>query len=113
MKDYTLSEISDICVEMCNSRSLKEIPCKSCKMQEICKTLNWQKYHRGFSPNNWDIEPRDMIELPCKQEIKFSEERSEWQVVWRDDFIQRIRFADFTTESEADEFWAKLKGGKK
>lgn len=69
---------------------------------EECKTVDFE-----------NIEQSDVIELPCKQEIKFSEERSEWQVVWRDDFIQRIRFADFPTEPEADAFLADLKGGKR
>lgn len=103
MRDYRLSEIKEICESMrgnggCIKCSLYPEVC----IDMICDTI----------PNKWDVKPHDMIELPCKQEIKFSEERSEWQVVWRDDFIQRIRFADFTTESEADAFLEKLKGGK-
>ena len=111
MKDYLLSEIKEYCKQRCvkfakpykNETKLLS-PCKKCEMLEtICKeTL----------PVGWDIEPRDMIELPYKQEIKFSGECSEWQIVWRDDFIQRIRFADFPTEAEADEFLRGLKEDK-
>ena len=111
MKDYRLSEIKEICEEKCNSCSLKEIPCKSCKMQEICKTLNWQKYHRGFSPNNWDIEPRDMIELPCKiPMIAINEQALAYQVVYRSilgtgEIVTRI----FDNETDADVFLSYCK----
>ncbi len=107
MKDYRLSEISDICEEKCNSCSLKEIPCKSCKMQEICKTLNWQKYHRGFSPNNWKLEPRDMIELPCKCK---STVNRDWLVYYRSKYdCGLIEQQAFSSEAEADAFLAKKK----
>lgn len=97
MKDYTLSEVK----AHCKARVGKyPFPCRGCEMEVICKST---------LPVGWDIEPRDMLDLPCKQEIEFSKEHSEWQVVWRDDFIQRIRFADFPTESEADAFLADLK----
>ena len=69
---------------------------------EECKTIDFE-----------NIEQSDVIELPCKQEIKFSEERSEWQVVWRDDYISRICFADFSVEADADAFLEELKGGKR
>lgn len=111
MKDYRLSEIKEICEEKCNSCSLKEIPCKSCKMQEICKTLNWQKYYRGFSPNNWELEPRDMIDLPCKQALGKAFMAYKWEVFFRlKDGVIGSKL--FDTEPEADAFLAGLKGGK-
>ena len=111
MKDYRLSEIKEICEEKCNSCSLKEIPCKSCKMQEICKTLNWQKYHRGFSPNNWKLEPRDIIELPCKGIVHSS--LGDALVICYRNHNGEILIMPFTEEETANKFLEELKGASK
>lgn len=97
MKDYRLSEVKECCKHMC-AKFPK--PCKDCEMQAICKdTL----------PLGWDIEPRDMIELPCK-EHRVNAYGDVWDVYYRDyECYGKIDNKIFFTEANADEFIAQLK----
>lgn len=98
MKDYLLSEIKEYCRKRCARFSE---PCKKCEMLEtICKeTL----------PVGWDIEQRNMIELPYKLYRKFSHD---WQVVYFDNARYEVKIKCFTGENEADDFLQELKGKK-
>lgn len=105
MKDYRLSEIKEICeLETQNGGCLK---CffypNSCL-----------KMFKGV-PRRWDIEPRDMIELPCKEHFTYTHDNGHitenWRVFYRSE-LALIETAFFSTEPEADAFLAKLKGGK-
>lgn len=57
MKDYRLSELKEICKSMTGNGG-----CLKCPLYpNVCLTTL-----RDVVPNKWDIEPRDMIELPYK-----------------------------------------------
>lgn len=56
MKDYRLSEIKEICEQQAN--------CDNCEGLAFCEYLRHCRI-----PNEFDIEPRDMIDLPYKQRI--------------------------------------------
>lgn len=115
MKDYRLSEIRDICETMHNE--FGEYACIYCEnngLGDFC-TVEFVD-----SPTDWyvDVEPRDMIELPCKIEvnadpckIEVNADPYKWQVIWRGSY--RIHTCEFYTEAEADAFLAELKGDRK
>ena len=85
MKDYTLSEQKAICM----------------KYAEV-------RFKRPFAYD--DIEPRDMIELPCKLPAVSGKQL---QVVYRDKYgYVRSKPYDLDEEPDADAFLADLKGGK-
>ena len=106
MKDYRLSEIKEICKSMTGNGG-----CLKCTLYpNVClKTLI------DVVPNKWDIEPRDMIELPCKEHFTYTHDNGHitenWRVFYRGEFAL-IETAFFPTEAEADAFIAELKGGK-
>ena len=58
-----------------------------------------------------DIEPRDMIELPCK-EHRVNDYGDVWDVYYRDERYGFVRHECRGTEAEADAFLAELKGDK-
>ena len=115
MKDYLLSEIKEYCKQQCvrfakpykNGTKLLS-PCKKCEMLEtICKeTL----------PVGWDIEQRDMIELPRKEEFEFVQNYGmvrHWRVYYLDKENNIMQHKYFLSEFEADEFIEKLKEDRK
>ena len=105
MKDYTLSEAKKICEE---HRTCGDCPLKIVTSRGIgCVFCN--------IPSQWQnpIEPRDMIELPCKTPANadpWQISPYKWQVIWRGSY--KICTGEFHTEEEADAFLAELKGGK-
>lgn len=103
MKDYTLSEIK----AHCKVRVAKyHNPCKGCEMEVVCKST---------LPLGWEIEPRDMIELPCVNVATispFGKEIKLYEVHYRDNKTNAILTKICKTEPEADAFLAELKGGK-
>lgn len=112
MKDYRLSEIKEICEKMHNE--FGENACINCEnngLGDFC-TVEFENY-----PTDWyvDVEPRDMIELPCKiPMIAINEQVLSWQVAYRSVLgTGDIRTRLFDTESETDAFLAELKGGKR
>ena len=103
MKDFTLSEVK----AHCKARVGKyPFPCKGCEMEVVCKST---------LPVGWDIEPRDMIELPCKEHFVYEHDgghvTENWRVFYRAGYAF-IGTAVFDTEREADAFLADLKGVK-
>lgn len=110
MKDYTLSEVKEMCKKHHNGK------CSSCTFHENDEEVLACKF--VVSPLAWgidigDIEKRDLIELPYK--VKFAEviggkERIFfWQVLSRrENGIIGIDF--FEKSREADDFIAKIKG---
>ncbi len=108
MKDYTLSEAKKICEE---HRTCSDCPLKIITQRGIgCVFCN--------IPSQWqnDIEPRDMIELPCKEHFVYKHDdghiTENWRVFYRAEFAL-IGTAVFPTEPEADAFLADLKGGER
>ena len=105
MKDYRLSEVRDMCEE-CWERKRN---CDECGVEGMCSSCFDEL------PYNWDdIEPRDMIELPCK--VRFEDKMTGktiigWQVLSRKDGGY-VGSDWFTKEEEADEFLQELKNGK-
>ena len=106
MKDYRLSEIVVHCKEMHDKYG--ENACELCdrEVSEFCI--------KEFEncPSHWDdIKPRDMVELPCKIEVKYAINYSNWQVVWRNrNGNGSLMTKMLETEPEADEFLAELGG---
>lgn len=107
MKDYRLSEIKEICKKM-----QVEYGSNSCDM---CENLHYDveqlcchKFEEGCPCNFNDIEPRNMIELPCKQQYHDSVFGLAWIVLWCNQ-NGNIDGKNFITEDDADEFLAKLK----
>ena len=101
MKDYTLSEAKKICEE---HRTCGDCPLKIVTLRGIGCIF-------GIMPRNWKnpIEPRDMIDLPCKLPAVSGKQL---QVVYRDKYgYVRSKPYDLDEESEADAFLAELKGG--
>ena len=100
MKDYRLSEIIAECEKQEN--------CNDCPCGDFCKYVDvFSEY-----PAEWnDIEPRDMIELPCKCK---STVNRDWLVYYRSKYdCGLIEQQAFSSEAEADAFLAELKGDKK
>ena len=112
MKDYRLSEIKEICEAMHNKYGENAcIYCENEGLGDFCN-VEFENY-----PIDWyvDIEPRDMIELPCKDYVFFKDEEDEeeyWFVYYRSTEFNCIDCKFFETEAEADAFLAELKGGK-
>lgn len=107
MKDFTLSEMKAHCTKVIQSG-------KDCT---YCKKYDPSLYNfcmKGLSdiPAEWkmDIEPRDIIELPCKELVKYSGKPT-WVVHYRD---KKLGFYTvmFDSEPEADVFLAGLKDRK-
>ena len=97
MKDYRLSEIK----AHCKARVAKyQNPCKGCEMEVVCKST---------LPVGWNIEPRDMIELPYKEFHEVYHGQGLWFVFYRaEGGLMGSRY--FNEEPEADAFLAELKG---
>ena len=70
-------------------------------------------YYEGYRKLG---EPRDMIELPCKEHFVYKHDdghiTENWRVFYRAEFAL-IGTAVFPTEPEADAFLADLKGGER
>lgn len=98
MKDYRLSEIKEICKTTIGG-------CNNCGVQNECHLLSAQQ------PHGWDIEPRDMIELPCKMEYEGKYGKC-WKVYYRNVLDGTIDNQGFYDEEQADEFLQELKNGK-
>ena len=98
MKDYRLSEVQAICVK----RKRINAGCVGCEMEEFCFAL---------SPACVDIEPRDIIELPCKIANPNDLPTANWQVIWRKQEGGCIETRTFSNETDADMFLAYLKRG--
>ena len=99
MKDFRLSEIKEIC-----------------KNGGCCPLIMNCGGNRGnLAPSYWEIEPRDMIELPCKIPLALTDGTTTfkvWQLVYRGNdgrVIERI----YTTEIEANKALQELKGEKR
>lgn len=94
MKDYRLSEIKKACLQQPES-------CDDCKCESFCHCT----IGKGLVPGQWDnIDPRDMIELPCKISIA----NDKWQVIHRDK-DNAITIRTFREEAEADKFLYELR----
>ena len=98
MKDYRLSEIKEICKTTIGG-------CNNCGVQNECHLLSAQQ------PHGWDIEPRDMIELPCKMEYEGKYGKC-WKVYYRNVLDGTIDHKGFYDETQADDFLQELKNGK-
>lgn len=99
MKDYRLSEIKEICKTTIGG-------CNNCGVQNECHLLSAQQ------PHGWDIEPRNMLDLPCKQQLDIENRIYQWEVIYRGkDGL--VYFNMFGREAQADAFLAELKGDKK
>lgn len=110
MKDYTLSEVASVCISkqtLYNGTVLYD--CKNCEFEQICSPTKWG------SKVGEIIEPRDMIELPCKEHFTYTHDNGHitenWRVFYRSE-LALIETAFFPTETEADAFLAELKGSK-
>ena len=111
MKDYRLSEIKDICKQL--HAEYGECACDECYIGTMC----WKVCDESI-PKDWDdIEPRDMIELPCKLKyIKINPDRQKyfigseaWKVIYMAKYDGQIYDESFDEEVEADEFLQELK----
>lgn len=102
MKDYTLSEILSGNVDVLKTDTKQ----------------NYALWQIQRAVRDFDIEPRDMIELPCKipltiyhQQLKEIPITTSWEVLYRD--IEKSKNAVFVklfyNEGSADEFLASLK----
>ena len=107
MKDYRLSEIQNH-----NWNRLWDLGDDIAKRRLEFEFLRKAQY----SLEHLDIEPRDMIELPCKEHFVYTHDdghiTENWRVFYRAEFAL-IGTAVFETEPEADAFLADLKGGKR
>ena len=109
MKDYLLSEIKEICKQL--HAEYGDCACDECYIGTMC----WKVCDESI-PKDWDdIEPRDMIELPRKEEFEFVQNCGmvrHWRVYYLDKENNNImRHQYFLSEFEADEFIKKLKEG--
>ena len=102
MKDYRLSEIQN--------HNFNELWALS---DDIAKRrLEFEFLRKAqYSLEHLDIEPRDMIELPCKVRLKLDKSTVVWQIVSRAE-DNGISTRIFINESRADEYLAELKGDK-
>lgn len=101
MKDYTLSEAKKICE---GHRTCGDCPLKIVTQRGI-GCLFW------IMPRKWQnpIEPRDVIDLPCKIPVRLDDD-VRWQVVYHG--LTRsgiIITTQLFTEHEADAFLADIK----
>lgn len=109
MKDYRLSEIKEICKSMTGDGG-----CLKCTLYpNVCLTTLGD-----VVPNKWDIAPRDMIELPCINEIDKSKtgcytlDGKFYEVIFRDK-DGSIKVEQAESKDEANKFLAMLKGSDK
>ena len=104
MKDYRLSEL-----EFCDCHCHYHGEPNGCNRPEgECEAY---RQYLELVELEKEIKSGDMIELPCKIEVKYAINYSNWQVVWRnrngnDSLMAKM----FETEPEADEFLAELVG---
>ena len=96
MKDYRLSEIKYICE--------KTESCKNCECSGLCFVLTDMR-------SLTEIEPRDMIDLPCK-EHRINRNLHVIDVYYRNPKFGFIEHDVFPSETEADKFLQELKNGK-
>lgn len=102
MKDYRLSEIQNH-----NWNELWDLSDDIAKRRiEFVFLRNAQ-----YSLEHLDIEPRDMIELPCKIATP-NDIFIDWQVIWRTKEGGCIGTKSFDCEAKADAFLAELKGDR-
>lgn len=108
MKDYRLSEVKEICKRQYGN-------CYGCPLRNGNHLLLC-RFARSPESWNFDIEPRDMIELPSKERFVYKHDdghiTKNWRVFYRGEFAL-IETAFFPTEQEANAFLADLKGEKK
>lgn len=104
MKDYRLSEIKLKCTGNC-------FKCDE-ENEEISKFC--RKYIKTYDdyemPCDWHIEPRDRIELPCKELVR-REGGDFWVVYYRSAKYGYVDGKWFDNETDADVFLAYLKRG--
>ena len=108
MKDYRLSEMRDICAgHFCERGACEYCEAQDKELHDFC-----QEYFGTTCPASYsDIEPRDMIELPCKCK---STVNRDWLVYYKSKYdCGLIEQQAFSSEAEADAFLAELKGDKK
>ena len=109
MKDYTLSEIKAHCNRM-TGRNNEGPDCDRCE-EENLELYRFCIDNIYPCPRRFEVEPRDMIELPCKLPAVSGKQL---QVVYRDKCgCVRSKPYDLDEEPEADTFLADLKGGKR
>ena len=92
MKDYRLSEIRAYCKTTIGG-------CNNCNVQNECHLLSAQQ------PHGWDIEPRDMIELPYKEPSLVP--GIEYFDVFYRDTNGKVARTTYACEAEADTFIAE------
>ena len=97
MKDYRLSEIKEICKNNYYGNG-----CGECELFSFCSN------NFDFLPIQWQVEPRDMIELPCKMEYEGKYGKC-WKVYYRNVLDGTIENQGFYDEEQADEFLQELK----
>lgn len=111
MKDYTLSEMRTHCLNILHSG----LNCEHCKKYDR-PLFDFCMNGLNDVPSDWKLklEPRDLIELPCKIVVTCLSGFPCWQVVWRNRSGNgSIVTKDFDTEAEADKFLEELKGESK
>lgn len=117
MKDYRLSEIAANCAKMDELAVEKEGLYLACEIgeeqnNEICMLC--RRIMRIFAPRVFDIEPRDMIELPYINEIDKSKtgcytlDSKFYEVIFRDK-DGSIKVMQAESKDEANKFLAMLK----
>ena len=114
MKDFRLSEIKTKCTGNCFKCDERNE-----ELSKFCRRFI-KTYDDREMPRDWDIEPRDMIELPCKLKyIKINPDRQKyfigseaWKVIYMAKYDGQIYDESFDEEVEADEFLQELKNGK-
>lgn len=108
MKDYTLSEVMARCSKLIEKYGA-ENACDYCRNDEELYDFCNEKL--SDIPCEWkltfDPEPRDIMELPCKQTMKVDDSPTFWNVFFRSKY--GVDFEFFMDEAEADEFLAELK----
>ena len=106
MKDYRLSEIKTKCTGNCfkcdeRNEELSKFCRRFIKTHDDCEM-----------PRDWDIESRDMIELPYKEFHEVYAGHGLWFVFYRTEG-GLIDSRYFNEEPEADAFLIELRGSKK
>ena len=116
MKDYRLSEIIEHCKRMAEGGRGQQ-DCYNCTEDNFeLSTFCINNFNRCplLWENLWEnIEPLDIIELPCKIKVAYLGDVSAWQVVRRNKngVVETVNEI-FCTEEDADAFLANLKGEK-
>ncbi len=110
MKDYRLSEIQAICEKMHNEFGENAcIYCENNGLGDFC-TVEFENY-----PTDWyvDIEPRDMLELPCKMPYNAGDTCEVRYVVLYMKDNGDVSITNGYTEAQADTVLEQLRGDKK